>query len=127
MTPYVITIKSDYQELWRYNIIVMGEVLVNGERVELLKLKDEIAPLDSDLAAPPEGCELNRKIVLQSVPGEELVLCIYLLPHTLYYDRTSKEYRPFDLTIAVEHNNKMEFRKHFFVNYWSGINIDLFL
>lgn len=125
MAPYIITIKSDYQELWRYNIVVMGEVYINGERVELLKLKDEIAPLESDLSAPPDGCELSRKVVLQSVPGEELALFVYILPHTIYDDRSAKEYRPFDLIVAIEHNNRMEFKKHYSVNYWTGANIEI--
>ena len=41
--PFNISIESDYKELWRYNLALIGEVAVAGERVDVVRHLDEVA------------------------------------------------------------------------------------
>ena len=125
MAPYNISIKCSYDELWRYNIAVMCEVRAAGERVELLKHIDEIASVGSRLTEKPEGYNNDRNVVMHSVPGEQLLLYVYIIPHSLPDSRRVESCPPFNIHIAIEHGGKMLHNRYHTINRWSGDNIEI--
>ena len=78
MDQYSIKITTDYNEYWRFNIVVMGSVMVDGEQVELLKYREDIAPVGSELKEPPKRYKAQRDVELKSVPATSLTLYIYI-------------------------------------------------
>lgn len=125
MAPYTITIKSDYAELWRYNISVICEVRAKGKRVDLLKHNDEIASVSDEPRTKPEGYNECRDVVLSSLPGEELLLYVYILPHTAPSARNVGELQPFNVHIKIEHGADIVHNRYHSINCWSGDNIEI--
>lgn len=125
MQPYTIKIDSDFSELWRYNIVVMCSVLRDGEEVEFLKHKSEIAPAGAELREIPPGYNANRRIELHTQPADALTLYIYIIPHTLPMTTDVAEATPFEMSVEVLHGAEQAYRKRVEVNQWSGENIEI--
>ncbi|MBO5832895.1 MAG: hypothetical protein J6Q95_06345 [Alistipes sp.] len=88
MERFHISIYSDFAEFWRYNIAVMSFVSHDGEQVELLKCRDDVAPVGSSLTSPPMGYNPNRKIELHHAPADNLTLYIYIYSLTPFRGRS---------------------------------------
>ncbi len=82
--PFNISIESDYKELWRYNLALIGEVAVAGERVDVVRHLDEVASVGDNLKVAPQGYNPNRKIEIESAEGESLTLYICCGSHHSY-------------------------------------------
>ena len=123
MANFSISIKSDFKELWRYNIIVMASIMRSGEQIELLKHCSEIAPVGSELSEQPKGYNSNRDIMLQSQDGDELTLYIYIIPHTLPKDNSVSNTLPFEMEVTVTHDANTAYKHRYMINQWSGENI----
>ena len=123
MAVFTISIESNFRDLWRYNTIVMANVMRDGEQVEILKHLREVAPIGAELSAPPEDYDDNRKIKLQSVDADALTLYIYIIPHTLPKEQIVRFAPPFELDVKVKHGSRIAFKHRYMVNQWSGENI----
>ena len=123
MANFSISIKSDFNELWRYNIIVMASVVRSGKQIELLKHCSEIAPVGSELEEPPIGYNANRAVTLQSQDGDEVTLYIYIIPHTLPRDNSVSHTPPFEMGVKVEYDRHILYKHRYMINQWSGENI----
>ena len=62
MALLTISIDTDFEEFWRYNLVVMASLKRGDQQVELLKYKDEVAAVGSELVEPPKGYNHNRKV-----------------------------------------------------------------
>ena len=125
MQPYTITIESDFAEFWRYNLALAGEVKAEGERVEYLKLIDDIAPVGANLTAMPEGYDIERKLSLCSKAGDSLILYIYVVPNTIPTARRVEECAPFELKVSIHHGHEQVHLHRYMRNQWSGDNIEI--
>ena len=123
--PFNISIESDYKELWRYNLALIGEVAVAGERVDVVRHLDEVASVGDNLKVAPQGYNPNRNVEIESAEGESLTLYIYVLPHSLPITRVTKECGPFELRVSVKHGDEVVYNRRLEVNQWSGDNIEL--
>ena len=123
MANFTISIESDFQELWRYNIIVMANVMRDGEQCEVLKHCSEIAPVGAELKSPPEGYTPDRTIQLTSTDADALTLYIYIIPHTLPTEQIVRFAQPFELDVKVKHGSRIAYKHRYMVNQWSGENI----
>lgn len=123
MAVFTISIESNFRDLWRYNTIVMANVMRDGEQVEILKHLCEVAPVGSELTYPPEDYDENRKIKLQSVEADALTLYIYIIPHTLPEEQDVRITRPFELDVKVKCGGRIVFKHRYMINQWSGENI----
>ena len=63
--PFNISIESDYKELWRYNLALIGEVAVAGERVDVVRHLDEVASVGDNLKVAPQGYNPNRNVEIE--------------------------------------------------------------
>ena len=125
MANFTISIESDFQDLWRYNIVVMASVMRDGEQCEILKHCSEIAPVGAELQMPPEGYNPDRTIQLTSKEADALTLYIYIIPHTLPKEQVVRFAPPFELDVKVKHGSRIAFKHRYMVNQWSGENISI--
>ena len=123
MSVFTISIESDFQELWRYNIVVMASVMRDGEQTEVLKHCSEIAPVGSELAVKPLNYNPDRNVYLESGEADALTLYIYIIPHTLPTEQLVRLAPPFELDVKVKHGARIAYKHRYMVNQWSGENI----
>lgn len=123
---FSIEISSDYEELWRYNIALTGEVTdSDGRRTDYVKHASEVAPVGSSLKAAPEGYVEDRNISISTAAGTALTLYIYVIPHTLPRQRVVDEARPFTLHVSIERAGERLYDRRLSINQWSGDNIEI--
>lgn len=123
MANFTISIESNFPDLWRYNIVVMANVMQGGEKVEVLKHCSEVAPVGAELQTRPEGYNPNRNILLSSMEADTLTLYIYIIPHTLPKEQVVRFAPPFELDVKVKHGSRIAFKHRYMINQWSGENI----
>ena len=123
MANFTVSIESNFPDLWRYNIIVMANVMREGEQCEVLKHCSEIAPVGAELQIPPEGYDPDRSVELTSQEADALTLYIYIIPHTLPKDQVVRFTPPFELDVKVKHGARVAFKHRYMINQWSGENI----
>lgn len=123
---FVIEIESPYEELWRYNIDLTGEVTdAGGRRVEYIRRSDDIAPVGSALETPPAGRPADRDVRIETAAGEGLTLYIYVIPHTLPRERAVEAARPFVLHVRIGRGEEILYDRRLSINQWSGDNIEI--
>ena len=84
MSRFKIAVSSKFEELWRYNIIVVCELCsASGERIDFISQESTIAPVGSNLAVPPIDYDTKRNIVIESGEGDYANILVYVIPHTL--------------------------------------------
>jgi hypothetical protein len=126
MSSFKITISSRFEELWRYNIIAVCELCsAEGERIEYKSKESNIAPVGSNLSAPPVDYDSKRTIVLESGEGDFVNLLVYVIPHTLPSTSDIYKTKNFHLTVKVEADKEILLNQVFDINQWSGDNISL--
>ena len=126
MSGFKVTISSRFEELWRYNIVAVCELCsATGERIEYKSKESTIAPVGSNLTAPPLDYNPKRTIVLESGEGDFVNLLVYVIPHTLPSTSDIYKTKNFHLTVKVEANKEILLNQVFDINQWSGDNISL--
>ena len=126
MSRFKIAVSSKFEELWRYNIIVVCELCsAEGERIDFISQESTIAPVGSNLATPPIDYDVKRDIVIESGEGDYANILVYVIPHTLPSTNDIYKTRPFKLTVKVSSGKSAILNKVFDVNQWSGDNITL--
>ena len=123
MSLLTITIDTNFDEFWRYNLVVMASIKRDGEQVELLKERSEIAPVGAELTSPPANYPTDRKVVLKGEIADSLTLYIYVIPHTLPSDKYVRFAQPFELDVRVKHGNRNIYTHRHMINQWSGENL----
>jgi hypothetical protein len=125
MSSFKVSVSSNFEELWRYNLVLVCEVCSDkNERVEFLSQESFIAPVGSNLTSPPSDYVENRTLTLSTKEGNHLNILIYVLPHTLPTTDDVFKTKPFPLIVKVEDDKKeILVNQVFKVNQWSGDNI----
>lgn len=125
MAEFTISIECKDEAFWRYNYVVMGSARRGGEEVDFVKHKDEVAPVGAELREKPRGYKAERGVVLRSADAEELTLYIYVIPHTLLRENSTRDIEPLNMSLTVEHGTKSILKRWVEINPWSGENIEL--
>ena len=126
MKRFKTSISSNFEELWRYNIIAVCELCsADGNRIEYKSQESFIASVGSNLTTPPTDYDANRKIVIESAEGEYINLLVYIVPHTLPNTDDIYQTKPFPMSIKVESKEGVVLNQMFSINQWSGDNIAL--
>lgn len=123
MALLTISIDTDFEEFWRYNLVVMASIKRDGEQVELLKYKSEIAPVGAELTAKPSNYPKDRGVRLKCEAGDSLTLYIYVIPHTLPSDKYVRYAPPYELSVRVKRGNSNIYSHRHMINQWSGENL----
>ena len=126
MSKFKVSVSSRYEELWRYNLVAVCELCnAEGERIEFKSKESYVAPVGSNLTAPPADYDSKRTLTIESVEGDYVNLLIYVVPNTLPATNDIIEAKPFHLTVKVEANGEPLVSRVFDVNQWSGDNVAL--
>ncbi len=126
MSRFKVSVSSRFEELWRYNIVVVCELCsAEGERIEFKSVDSIVAPVGSNLAAAPNDYVADRKLQLNSEDGAYINLLVYVVPHTLPATDDISKTKPFPLIIKVEGDGEVLINQIFDINQWSGDNITL--
>lgn len=123
---FQISVRSRFAELWRYNMVLTcGCFNTDGEQVDFLSQESIVAAVGANLSAPPDGATRRREMCVTTPRCNNIVLYIYLIPHTLPSSRDVDEYAPFDVDISIEAENTVIYHHAHKVNQWSGASIEL--
>lgn len=126
MSRFNITVSSRFEELWRYNIVVVYELCSSdGERIEYKSQESFVAPVGSNLKTPPADYDSKRTIKMASKDGNYINLLIYVVPNTLPSTDEIARTKPFHLAVKVESDKNIILNQVFEINQWSGDNISL--
>lgn len=125
MAVFTINVECNDRDFWRFNYVVMCSVRRDGEEVEFLKHRDEVAPVGAELRELPAGYNPERGVTLKSVDADELTLYIYVIPHTLPRENSTRDIAPLNMSLIVDHGIKTILKRHVEINPWSGENLEL--
>ena len=126
MSRFRVAISSRFEELWRYNLVAVCELCsANGERIEYKSQESAVAPVGSNLVAPPADYDSKRTIKMESGDGDYINLLIYIIPHTLPTTNDIFDTKPFHLSVKVAMEGEEILNQVFDINQWSGENIAL--
>ena len=102
MSSFKVSISSNFEELWRYNIVLVCEVCsAQDERIEYLSQESHIAPVGANLTAPPIDYDAKRTLSLSTKEGDYLNILVYVVPHTLPTTNDIIKTKPFPLIVKV--------------------------
>ena len=80
---FSVEVESRYEGWWRYNVTILcGCFDADGDRIGFASAESVVAPVGSDLSAPPEGAAAERRIGIRSVACDHIVMYVYIVPHT---------------------------------------------
>ena len=126
MSRFKVTISSQFEELWRYNIVAICELCAaDGGRIEYKSAESIVAPVGSQLKVAPLDYSVDRTIRLESGEGAYLNILIYVVPNTLPQTDDISKTKPFHLIVKVESESEVVVNRVFDINQWSGENISL--
>ena len=127
MGQFKISVSSRFEELWRYNIVLVCELCnAKGERIDYLAEESFVAPVGSKLEVPPTDYSVDRTLRIATKEGDYINVLVYVVPHTLPTTNDIVKTKPFSLVVKVENEKKESLVNQVFkVNQWSGNNITL--
>ena len=126
MSKFRVSVSSRYEELWRYNLVAVCELCsAEGERIEFKSQESYVAPVGSNLLAPPADYNSKRTIAIETVEGDYLNLLVYVIPNTLPVTNDIMKAKPFHLTVKVETDGEQLISRVYDINQWAGDNIAL--
>ena len=127
MSKFKVSVSSRFEELWRYNIVLVCELCsAENERIDDQANESFIAPVGSNLETPPMDYSTDRTLTLTSADGDYLNILVYVIPHTLPSTNDIIKTKPFTLIVKVENEKKESILNQAFkINQWSGDNISL--
>ena len=93
---FSVEVESRYEGWWRYNVTILcGCFDADGNRIGFASAESVVAPVGSDLSAPPEGAAAERRIGIRSIACDHIVMYVYIVPHTLPETREIGDVAPF--------------------------------
>jgi len=126
MSRFIVTVSSRFEELWRYNIILVGELCASdGSRIDYKSLESSVAPVGANLTAPPADYSAERTLRLKSEEGDYINILVYVVPNTLPSSDDIYATKPFQLRVKVERDGEVLENRVYEINQWSGDNISL--
>lgn len=126
MKQYLIAIRSDYKELWRYNLSLnCGCFDDAGSRIGTVTAESFIAPVGSALKCPPADYPAVRILSVETPPCHTFTGYLYLIPHTLPAG-TDIAVGTFEVEITLMSGGELLRRERRTVNPWSGASLEFF-
>jgi len=126
MSVFKVTVSSRFEELWRYNLVVVCELCsADGTRIDFLSQESFVAPVGSNLTTPPMEYNTHRNVEVKCGDGDYLNILVYVIPHTLPLSNDIHNVEHFPLIIKVEKGGNSVLNRAFEINQWSGENITL--
>ncbi|MBO5216676.1 MAG: hypothetical protein Q4F45_08520 [Alistipes sp.] len=122
-----VEISSKFEELWRYNIVLMGGGFnAKGEQVDFASSTAQIAKVGTNFTEKPAQLEdMPREYKITLSNCDNIATYIYLVPHTLPFSNEIGTAEPFDLKVEVWCDDEKIYSQRHKINQWSGASIEL--
>ena len=120
---FKISVRSNFAELWRYNIVVTcGAFDAAGEQIEVTTSESSVASLED---AAGGAVDVSRDVKLTTAPCESIKAYVYLMPHKLPSAKSPDDTPAFGVRVKVKTDDEQIYNVVHSVNQWSGATIEL--
>ena len=120
---FKISVRSNFAELWRYNIVVTcGAFDAAGEQIEVTTSESSVTSIE-DAAGGAAG--VSRDVKLTTSPCESIKAYVYLMPHKLPSAKSPDDTPAFGVRVKVKADDEQIYNVVHSVNQWSGATIEL--
>ncbi|MBR5493375.1 MAG: hypothetical protein IKV77_09665 [Alistipes sp.] len=120
---FKISVRSNFAELWRYNIVVTcGAFDAAGEQIEVTTSESSVASIED---AAGGAADVSRDVKLTTVPCESIKAYVYLMPHKLPSAKSPEDTPAFGVRVKVKADDEQIYNVVHSVNQWSGATIEL--
>lgn len=122
---FTVEVSSPFEGWWRYNVALMAGCFDSrGNRTGFARGESFIAHAGANLQEIPRGIDPAHKATLTSDECDNLLLYIYVIPHTLPRCNEIEETQPFDIEVKISYGERLISRQQLSVNQWSGASIE---
>ncbi len=123
---YKIEVECSYEQLWRYNTIIMcGGFSGSEESLYVVSKEDIISDTEHPIESEPSDFVLPRRVELTAESADHIRAIIYVVPHTLPLSRDVDECPPFDVEVTITNGVKKIYSSTHPVNQWGGASIEI--
>lgn len=120
---FKISVRSNFAELWRYNIVVTcGAFDAAGEQIEVTTSESSVASIED---AAGGAVDVSRDVKLTTAPCESIKAYVYLMPHKLPSAKSPDDTPTFGVRVKVKADDEQIYNVVHSVNQWSGATIEL--
>ena len=122
---FQISVRSNFAELWRYNIVVTcGTFDAAGEQIEVTTKESSVASI-VDGGGVADVADVSRDVKLTTGPCESIKAYVYLMPHKLPSAKSPEDTPAFGVRVKVKADDEQIYNVVHSVNQWSGATIEL--
>ena len=123
---FKISVRSNFAELWRYNIVVTcGAFDAAGEQIEVTTSESSVASIEDAAGGAADVADVSRDVKLTTVPCESIKAYVYLMPHKLPSAKSPDDTPSFGVRVKVKADDEQIYNVVHSVNQWSGATIEL--
>jgi hypothetical protein len=123
---FKISVRSNFAELWRYNIVVTcGAFDAAGEQIEVTTSESSVASIVDGAGSAADVADVSRDVKLTTVPCESIKAYVYLMPHKLPLAKSPDDTPTFGVRVKVKADDEQIYNVVHSVNQWSGATIEL--
>ena len=122
---FQISVRSNFAELWRYNIVVTcGTFDAAGEQIEVTTKESSVASIVEG-GGVADAADVSRDVKLTTGPCESIKAYVYLMPHKLPSAKSPEDTPAFGVRVKVKADDEQIYNVVHSVNQWSGATIEL--
>ncbi|MFI3259102.1 MAG: hypothetical protein R3Y16_03300 [Rikenellaceae bacterium] len=127
---YKIGVKSDYEELYRYNLVITcAGYDAQGEQLYVTGVEkiysEEFNETFGVLPPIPLDFIVGESLTLECETAEKIHVIVYVVTTSLPKSRLVDDSPPFDLEIRVERDSETIYELTHQVNQWGGASINI--
>ena len=123
---FKISVRSNFAELWRYNIVVTcGAFDAAGEQIEVTTSESSVASIVDGAGGAADVADVSRDVKLTTLPCESIKAYVYLMPHKLPSAKSPDDTPTFGVRVKVKADDEQIYNVVHSVNQWSGATIEL--
>lgn len=123
---FKISVRSNFAELWRYNIVVTcGAFDAAGEQIEVTTSESSVASIVDGAGSVADVADVSRDVKLTTLPCESIKAYVYLMPHKLPSAKSPDDTPSFGVRVKVKADDEQIYNVVHSVNQWSGATIEL--
>ena len=123
---FKISVRSNFAELWRYNIVVTCGVFdAAGEQIEVTTSESSVASIVDGAGVAADVADVSRDVKLTTSPCESIKAYVYLMPHKLPSAKSPDDTPTFGVRVKVKADDEQIYNVVHSVNQWSGATIEL--
>lgn len=121
ITPYSITLTTDFGDWERYNLFMMGTCReADGSKGEFFHLISRGAANGNTFTPSPDA---RRRLQLDTPPCAAIELYIYIVANTLPTSNIISQTPPFEVKVTISADGRELYAKPHTVNQWGGATI----